>query len=682
MENVSDYNYFMETTDIIQQLAYLKNQINLHNYRYYVLDDPLVSDQEYDRLMTELKGIEKSHPELITMDSPTQRLSGQISEKFTKIQHPRPILSLANSFSEKDILDWYDRINKMDSRVGSSKFVLEPKIDGLTVVLHYQNGIFIKGATRGDGLIGEDISNNLRTVKTIPLRIPLDENLFHSPVTLVVRGEVFIEKSDFEKLNQQLQEAGERTYQNPRNTAAGSLRQLDSKLTSERPLKILCYSIVECSEEVDTQWGVLTTLKKLGFPIPENAERKESIEDVVSALDSWAIKRDSLPYEVDGVVIKLDDLLLSENLGVVGRDPRGSIAFKFPAREVTTKLIDIGVKIGRTGVLTPYAILEPVEVGGVIVKQATLHNFDYIQEKDIRIGDRILLKRAGDVIPYVIGPITDARDGSEAIFTIPKKCPDCGEPVEHFQGEVAWYCVNSGCPAQSIRNIEHFVSRSAMDIDGLGIKIVEQLIQSGLIKDAADLYKIQKDDFLSLEGFADKKAENLFVAIQRSKSRNLNRFLFALGIKGVGEVLAADLARKYGSVDRIASLTILELQENQGVGPNIAFAIVEWFKAEKNELLLAKFKSSGIWPHEQNPDQKEGGNKLSGLTFVITGTLEGFSRDEAKALIEREGGKVSDSISSKTNYLVLGENPGSKLDKAKELRVAIINIDQLIQLSQ
>jgi DNA ligase (NAD+) len=671
----------MNDTSIQQRLEHLKQEINKHNYRYYVLDDPLISDLEYDRFMKELKEIESRHPELVTSDSPTQRLINQVADKFIKTEQPKPILSLANSFSDKDILDWNERIARIDAGVRKTRFVMEPKIDGLTVILHYEKGVFVKGATRGDGLIGEDITANLRTIKTIPLRISMNFSNVSIPERLVVRGEVFIEKKDFEKLNKQLEESGEKTYQNPRNTAAGSLRQLDPRLTSERPLKILCYSIVDSSEvEAQTQWGVLRKLKEFGFPVPDQAILKETIQQVIDDLGRWADTRDSLPYEVDGVVIKIDDLELSEALGVVGKDPRGSIAYKFPAREVTTKLNDIGVNVGRTGVLTPFAILEPVEVGGVIVKQATLHNFDYIKEKDIRVGDRILLKRAGDVIPYVIGPISDLRTGDEKIFEIPDKCPACGESVENFQGEVAWYCVNSACPAQLIRNIEHFVSRSAMDIEGLGIKIVEQLTQAKMVSDAADLYTLEKNDLLKLEGFAEKKADNLISAIATSKDKSLSRFLFALGIKGVGEVLAADLAKRYQNLDTISKLAIDKIQETEGVGPNIAFAIVEWFKAEKNQNLLTKFRECDIWPHEVAEIYSQGAKALAGKTFVITGTIEGFTRDDVKTIIENAGGKVTESVSQKTDYLVLGENPGSKIEKAKEMRIAIIDINILQNL--
>jgi len=653
----------------------LREIINLHNYRYYVLDDPLISDPEYDRLMNELKRLELQNPDLITPDSPTQRLTNQVTERFSKSEHPKPILSLANAFNETEILEWFDRISKINTTVNSTCFVMEPKIDGLTVVLEYQDGLFIKGATRGDGLIGEEITINLRTLKTIPMRIPVDSSTLQSPKKLVVRGEVFIEKDDFEKLNMQLEEAGEKTYQNPRNTAAGSLRQLDARLTAERPLKVLCYSIISTDgEEFTSQWDVIQTLHQFGFPVPEGIKRLKTIGEVVEDLRNWTDQRDDFPYEIDGVVIKVDDIALSDDLGVVGKDPRGAIAYKFPGREVTTTLNDIGVNVGRTGVLTPFAILEPVEVGGVVVQKATLHNFDYIEEKDIRIGDTVLLKRAGDVIPYVIGPIIDARTGSEQEYQVPAKCPACSEPVEHFEGEVAWYCGNASCPAQLVRNIEHFVSKSAMNIEGCGIKIVEQLIGAGLIRDPADLFLIEIHDLLKLEGFAKKKAENLILAIKESKKRTLSRFLFALGIKGVGEVMASDLAKKYKNLETFSKLTISQIQETQGVGPNIAFSIIEWFRSEKNQRLLSKFRNIGVWPEEITKTVKKEDLVLEGLTFVITGTLEGFSRDEAQKIIENAGGKVLDTVSSKTDFLLLGENPGSKLQKANALRVAIISI--------
>jgi DNA ligase (NAD+) len=519
-------------------------------------------------------------------------------------------------------------------------------------------------------------------VKSIPLHIPVEDIHYNFPDRFVVRGEAFIFSKDFEKLNKKLEEAGQKTYLNPRNTAAGSLRQLDPALMATRPLTILNYAIVESSQALpETQWETLQTLKKFGFPVSNLCEKVNSIQEVINKIPAWTELRDKIPFEVDGVVIKLDDLVLARELGFVGKDPRGAIALKYPAREVTTILKDIGVNVGRTGVLTPLAILEAVEVGGVVVKQATLHNFDFISKKDIRIGDRILIKRAGDVIPYVIGPITDARTGNEKVFTIPKVCPSCGQPTEHFEGEVAWYCVNSACPAQLVRNVDHCVSRGAMEIVGLGIKIVEQIVENGLVKDLADIYSLSRQDLLKLDGFADKKVDNLLEAIQSSKSQPLSRLINALGIHGVGEVMAVDLAKHFANLDELKKVTETELMAIEGVGPNIAAAIVDWFQRPANLSVLEKLKAAGVWPQSQ-PELRsnEGPALLTGMVFVITGTLPTLSREAAKALIEQQGGKVTDSVSKNTTYLVVGENAGSKLEKAIALSVRQLSEQGLYKL--
>lgn len=670
----------MGENNLHNRLLELRRQIGYHNYRYHVLDDPIISDYEFDKLMAELRSIEAEHPEWITPDSPTQRTGAPPAEKFNKVSHPAPILSLANAFSPDEVRAWYERIRKLDDRVEKATFVVEPKLDGLTVVLHYRNGSFIQGATRGDGEIGEDVTQNLRTIKALPLRIPILDGSVKAPDYLVVRGEVFIYIKDFIELNRRLQEAGEKTYLNPRNTAAGSLRQLDPALTASRPLTLLTYDIVLLeNKKPRTHVEIVEYLKSLGFPVVPIKYCK-TIEEAIAEGEARAKKRHELPYEADGVVIKINEVDLAEDLGVVGKDPRGAIAFKFPAQEVSTRLIDIGVNVGRTGVLTPYAILEPVEVGGVIVKQATLHNFDYIAEKDIRPGDRVLVKRAGDVIPYIIGPVVSVRSGEEKPYVPPSNCPACGEPVEHIEGEVAWYCVNAACPAQLIRNLEHFVSRGAMDITGLGIKIVEQLVEAGLVHDVADLYYLKKEDLLKLEGFADKKAENILSAIENSKGQSLARLITALGIRGVGEVGATNLANLYPDLDSLASATYEELQNIEGIGPNIAQAIVDWFSRPGNRLVLEKLKKAGVWPVRKGPIVIKESNTLEGLTFVITGTLPNFSREEAKELIESHGGKVTDTVSRKTSYLVLGENPGSKYQKALSLGIPVLDEDGLRKL--
>ncbi len=665
-----------------ERVQELQRQLHYHNYRYYILNDPVISDREWDRLYRELLELEQSHPELKTADSPTQRAGAPPAEGFQKVEHPAPILSLDNAFSIEELRAWQQRISRLDPRVERTDFTVEPKLDGLTVVLHYREGLFVLGATRGNSEIGENITENLRTVKSLPLRIPagLDQPA-DPPENLVVRGEAFIKLSDFERLNQRLLEQGEKTYVNPRNTAAGSLRQLDSALTAERPLSLLVYQVVASSEPMpDTQRETLTYLKSLGFPVPE-FDYCPDLSAVLAALEKWERRRDNLNYEIDGVVVKINDHQLSQALGVVGKAPRGAIAYKFPAQVVTTPLEDIGVNVGRTGVLTPYAVLKPVEIGGVTVRQATLHNFDFIAEKDIRIGDRVRVKRAGEVIPYVIGPVLDARTGGEIVYQPPEICPVCGEPVEHLEEEVAWYCVNSTCSAQIIRVIEHFVSRTAMDIVGLGIKIVQQLVEEGLIQDVADLYQLSKQDLVDLEGFGDKKAENILTAIQDSRDRPLARLITALGIRGVGEMVAADLAEQFEDLGALAESSLDELQQIPGIGPNTAAAVVDWFERPSNQQVLEKLRNSGVWPQDDtaSAEQRES-SALEGLTIVVTGKLEGFTRREIKEYLQQQGARVTGSVSGSTDYLLAGENAGSKLHKAQELGVKIIDEDQLGEL--
>lgn len=674
----------MNRSELQARIDDLKKEINYHNYRYHVLDDPVISDFKFDQLLNELREIEKANPEFVTPDSPSQRIGGAVSEKFSRIEHPAPILSLANAFSAEDIRSWHGRLVRLDDRVQEAEYIVEPKIDGLTVVLHYREGKFIQGATRGNGEFGEEITQNLRTVKSLPLSIPVEHNGQEPPPYLVVRGEVFINLLDFEKLNKKLDASGEKTYQNPRNTAAGSLRQLDSSLTATRPLRLLCYSIIASDgSEMETQMETLEFLEKLGFPVYSDYRLCKTIEDVIDYCQSWEYRRAGLPFEIDGMVIKINNLPLASDLGYVGKDPRGAIAYKFPAEEVMTKLIDIGINVGRTGVLTPYAILEPVEVGGVIVKQATLHNFDFISDRDIRIGDIVKIKRAGDVIPYVIGPVEKLRTGHERVFTPPSRCPICGESVENIPGEVAWYCVNSACPEQLVRNVEHFVSRGAMDIVGLGKKIVDQLVKNKLITDVSDLYYLHTEDLLSLDGFAEKKAENLISAISESKQRPLSRFLTSLGIRGVGEVMSEELVTKYGDLDQLSKATIAELELIEGVGPNIASAIVDWFNSTTNRKVLEKLRKVGVWPTSYPTWEKTSENQpFDNLTFVITGTLESMTRSEAKEYIQDRGGKVASSISNKTSYLVVGDNPGSKFDKAQTLGIPIIDEKMLQDLAQ
>jgi DNA ligase (NAD+) len=662
----------MPPKDTQSEYQALKEELHFHNYRYHVLNDPVISDYEFDQKLKRLKAIEEAHPDWVTPDSPSQRAGAEPLAQFVKVEHPAPILSLGNAFSETDLREWHARISRMDDRVENANFTVEPKLDGLTVVLHYHNGTFIQGATRGNGEVGEDITENLRTINALPLHIPISADGPPVPEVLVVRGEALITKADFEALNNRLEEAGAKTYLNPRNTAAGSLRQLDSRITAQRPLTLLVYAIVhhEGEEIPATQWETLGYLRELGFPVADASTLCSTLDEAIALC--LETDPDAFPFEVDGMVIKINDLSMAEDLGVVGKDPRGAIAYKFPAQEVTTLLRDIGVNVGRTGVITPYAILEPVEIGGVVVKQATLHNFDFIHDKDIRIGDRVLVKRAGEVIPYVIGPIEDMRTGTEQPYTPPHTCPSCGEPIINPVGEVAYYCTNSACPAQLVRNLEHFVSRGAMDIVGLGINTVYQLVQEGLVHDIADLYHLEVSQLLAMEGFAEKKAENLVNAIQASKQQPLWRLIVGLGIHGVGEVAAQALAQRYHNLDALSRATQDEIESFAGFGPNIAESIVQWFNNEENQAVLSKLKASGVWPAAKR-QAETGPQPLAGLTFVVTGTLPALSRSEAKTLIESHGGKVTGSVSGGTDYLLLGENPGSKLDQAQKRGVPTLS---------
>jgi DNA ligase (NAD+) len=668
--------------DVKARMAELVQQINLHSYRYHVLDSPLIGDAQYDKLVAELRRLEAEHPEFVTPDSPTQRVGAQPSEKFTKVRHPRPILSLANAFSGDDVRAWWERVRKLiPGESPAPAFVVEPKIDGLTVVLTYRDGVLVQGATRGDGEIGEDITPNLRTIRSIPLRIPVAHEAKSArqpaPAMLVVRGEAYLPTAAFEKLNEQLAETSEKTFANPRNAAAGSLRQLDSKITASRPLSILCYQIVTFEPTASaprTQWETLDYLKAMGFPTAHDVNRRlESLDKAIAYCESWIEKRDSLPYEADGMVIKIDDLATQETLGVVGKDPRGAIAKKFPAREATTVLRDVAFNIGRTGTINPVALLEPVEIGGVIVERATLHNFDDIARKDIRIGDTVTVVRRGDVIPYVVGPVPDLRTGKEKLIKAPGKCPFCQTPVTRQEDLVAIFCPNRDCPGRIDRQVTHFVY--AMDMEGLGEKIVNQLIDAGLVRDVADLYAITKEQLLELEGFADKKATNLLNTIVASKSASLTRVLLALGIPGVGSSVAELLTQNFASLDDLATADVDKLQTIEDIGPIKAASIVEWFSHKPNRELVAKLKTAGVRVKAAKTKvAAPAGGKLASMTFVITGTLPTMSREEAAAFIKSHGGKVTDSVSKKTSYLVVGADPGgTKYNKAQELGVAMID---------
>jgi DNA ligase (NAD+) len=699
---------------VIERLETLRAAIRYHAYRYYVLDDPVISDAEYDALWRELLALEEAHPELVTADSPTRRVPGEPAAAFTKVRHPAPILSLGNAFNPEELVAWRDRFTKLlpaAAQVGL-QYVVEPKIDGLTVVLHYEGGRFVLGATRGDGEVGEDITANLRTVKALPLRIPVASsppsptsfpslNAFgrgeggqgagaRAPVRLVVRGEAYTSVADFRRYNAQQEAAGEKTYANPRNFAAGSLRQLDPRITAGRPIKLWVYQIVALegagTEPPRTQWEALEYLRRLGFPVEKQSWLFDDFDAVVEHCQTWdKVGRHKLPYEADGLVIKLNDFALHERLGYVGKDVRWAIAYKYPAEEAVTRLLDIKVNVGRTGTLNPYAVLEPVQVGGVTVSNATLHNADYVRDNDIRVGDFVAVKRAGEVIPQVLRPIIELRTGEERIWQMPDRCPVCGERAERLPGEAATYCVNSACPAQLVRGVEHFVSRGAMEIAGFGIKQAELFVELGFIKELADIYYLDPQKLLGLDGFAEKKVSNLMAAIEASKQQPVARLLTALGIKGVGEVVAEDLMTHYDSLDALAAAPAEELQAIPGIGPVLAQSIADWFVQEPNRRVLARLKAAGVRTAQERAPAGEAPAAelpLAGLTFVITGTLPTMSREEAKEFIKAHGGKVTDSVSKNTDYLVAGEAAGSKLEKAIKLGVPVIDEAQLRKMAR
>lgn len=682
--------------DVAQRLARLRDAINYHAFRYYVLDDPIISDAAYDALFRECQALEAAHPELITPDSPTQRIAAAPLDRFEKVQHPVPMLSLDNAFSRDELYAWRDRIRRLLSPDMHPAYVVEPKIDGLAIALTYANGYLVRGATRGDGVIGEDVTNNLKTVKSIPLKIPVPglaedshpslpgKRVTESPARIEVRGEVFMPLDKFQELNRRQAERGERTFANPRNAAAGSVRQLDPHITAQRPLSFYAYAIgmLEDSQPIRSQWEALEYLRSLGFPVAPDVRRFEDLDEAIAYAEHWLANRDRLNYQADGVVIKVDQFALQDELGVVGRAPRWAIAFKLAEHEGVTRLHTIAVNVGRTGVLTPYAVLEPVQIGGVTVSQATLHNEEYIHALDIRPGDMVIVKRAGEVIPQVLGPIKELRTGQEQVWHMPAHCPACGEPVVRPQGEVAVYCVNTRCPAQLIRRVEHFAARGAMDIEGLGEKVAALLVNQGLVHDVADLYYLQAEDLLKLEGFAQKRVDNLLAAIEASKTRPLDRLIYALGIRHVGDTVATLLAHHYGSLDDLMATSEQELQTIPGLGPEIAASIASFFDHETNRQVIEKLKLAGVRTQREVDREAVRAEELplAGKTFVITGTLPGMTRQQATELIERSGGRVTDTVSRNTHYLVVGEAPGSKLDKARKLGVAIVDVDGLRRL--
>jgi DNA ligase (NAD+) len=657
-----------------RRAAELRRQLERHNHRYYVLDDPEIGDDEYDALLDELRAIEADRPELRTPDSPTQRVGAPPLDRFERVEHAEPMLSLANARDEEELRAWETRIRnhlkRLDISAAEFSYTTEPKIDGLAISLTYEDGVLIRGATRGDGRVGEDVTRNLRTIGAIPLRID------DAPPLVEVRGEVYLPIADFKALNERRAEAGEPTFANPRNSAAGSIRQLDPALAAERPLSIWCYGF-GATRGLDpaTHMEELEWLAERGFKVNPEISHHAGVDSVVKRCRWWEERREQLGYEIDGVVVKVDERALWRELGVVGREPRWAIAWKFAPTTATTKLLDVVWNVGRTGHLVPFAMLEPVHVGGVTVSTATLHNEEDLARKDVRVGDEVVVMRAGDVIPQVVAPLVQRRPkrGTRRVKP-PKKCPACGTPVEKPEDAVFSICPNrAGCPGQSFQHVKHFVSKGAMDIDGLGEKQAMRFLREGLIEDVADVYELSEEQLAGLEGFGEVSARNLLAAIEVSRSRPFKRVLYALGLPGVGYVTAEALADHFGSIDDLHKADPERIEEVEGVGPIMAVQIAESLADERTWELVEKLRAKGLRLEQDASERRATGGPLEGKTLVLTGTLPNLTRDEAAALVKAAGGKVTNSVSKKTDYVVAGESPGSKLAKAEELGVEVLD---------
>ena len=658
-----------------KEIERLREEINYHNIKYYRDDAPVISDAEYDELMRRLIELEKKYPELVTPDSPTQRIGAEPLEKFEKSEHLLPMFSLDNAMNQEELKEFDQRIKKI---LGSSKeieYVAEPKIDGLAINLLYERGIFKKGATRGDGITGEDVTQNLRTIKELPLRI-ISKN---PPELIELRGEVYMKKKEFEELNQERAEKGEPLFANPRNASAGSVRQLDPKITAGRKLHLFVYQVGEVrGVEFKTQGEFLEKLKEWGFPVQKKIYLAKGIEKIIDFYKRLIEERDKFEYEIDGLVVKVNELALWKRLGETAKAPRWAIAGKFPARQKSSVIKEIIVQVGRTGALTPVAILEPVEVGGVIVKRATLHNQDEIERKDIHIGDTVLVQRAGDVIPEVVMVIKEKRPKNAKKFQMPEKCPECGSRVVKPEEEAVHRCININCPAQVKERIKHFASRSAMNIEGLGDKLVEKFFEKGLLKTVSDIYRLKKEELAKLEGLGEKSAENLVTAIARSKKTTLPRFLFALGIRHIGESTAELLAEHFGTLGNINKASLEDLMSIEGIGPEVASSIKQFFGNQENQKLIKELLSLGIKFEEVKKQKVE--TPLTGKTLVLTGGLESLTREQAKTLIQKAGGKVGSSVSKKTDFVIVGAEPGSKFDEAKKIGVKMLSELEFIEL--
>lgn len=661
----------MAQHDVEKQIAELREQIEKHNYAYYVLDQPSISDAEYDELMRKLMELEEQYPQYKTPDSPSQRVGGAPLEAFQKVTHRVPMLSLSNAFNEGDLRDFDRRVRQ---EVGDVRYVCELKIDGLAVSLRYEDGYFVQGATRGDGTTGEDITENLKTIRSLPLRL-------RKQVTIEVRGEAYMPRKSFEKLNEKRKMNGEELFANPRNAAAGSLRQLDPKVAASRQLDIFAYHVVNAEElGILSHSAALNYLDELGFKTNPARQVCETIDDVLSYIEQWHGRRASLPYDIDGIVIKVDAFAQQKQLGATAKSPRWAIAYKFPAEEVVTQLVDIELSVGRTGVVTPTAILQPVRVAGTIVQRASLHNEDYIREKDIRLGDYVVIKKAGDIIPEVVRSLPERRTGKEEPFDMPTHCPACASELVRLDDEAALRCVNPQCPAQIREGLIHFVSRQAMNIDGLGEKVIAQLFEHGLVRSVADLYTLTKDQLVALERMGEKSATNLLQAIEASKQNSLERLLFGLGIRHVGAKAAKTLAEHFETMERLQQATKEELTAIHEIGEKMADSIVTYFSKEEVKQLLERLRAYGVNMTYKGAKQTvDISSTFAGKTFVLTGTLQSMSRSEAKETIEALGGKVTGSVSKKTDVVVVGEDAGSKLEKAKQLGITIWDEARFLQ---
>ena len=657
----------MNKNDAKKQIQKLRDEINYHNYQYYVENNPVISDYEYDMLLKQLEALETQYPDLITPDSPTQRVGGEPAKGFTTVEHKIPMLSLDNAYSYEELQEFDERVKKVVTDV---EYICEPKIDGVSISLIYENGVFKRGATRGDGIKGDDITSNLRTIRSIPLRLQGSELQ-----NAEIRGEVYFPISSFKKFNKEQEKKGEQVFANPRNAAAGSLRQLDPRIVASRPLDTYLYYISYADKDFKSQQNSLETLRTAGFRVNPLIKKTGSIQEAILYCKSLETKRESLDYEIDGVVLKVNSFTQQRQLGSTIKHPRWAIAFKFTAKQATTRLKDIVIQVGRTGTLTPVAILEPVQVGGVTVSRATLHNFDELKRKDIRIGDMVLVERSGDVIPQVVKSISEKRTGEERARAIPRKCPVCGSEVIRTLDEVAVRCPNKQCPARLKWRIEYFASRDAMDIDHLGGQTIDKLIEKGLIEDIADVYALTEHDILQLEGFKDKSVQNLLDSIEKSKQQGLARLIYGLGIRHVGKYAAQILAAQYQSIDELASKTAEELTQIHGLGDKTAEAIATFFATEENIELINKLKGIGIKTKET---KKEG--PLAGKKFVFTGGLATLSRPDASDLVMKKGGMVASAVGKDIDYVVVGSDPGSKYDKAKKLGLTILDENQFKKL--